>query len=254
MNYVCSSLVPRPQHSFAAFCTTNCSYHCSNTDLDHQLHSVQATVVWESGPWDYPNNSIPCFPFFDARHGHSHKLTTSHALWYYTVGIPFCSSHKRQSRTSKFDGKKTTQYCVLQVTWSQLLLRRWTSKSARRQNREKRHTDRHTNKTNTTRCTVNLIAHACQGLISSGYFMYRNMLLYCTWQRVTFFLTLMFTVCQDRLYLPYHKQVCKSLLAHVYNSAVNETILDCWLHQFLYIYTNGLTCMHSNNIKANVVR
>ena len=29
------------------------------------------------------------FLFFDVnRHGHSHKLTSSHALWYYTVGIP----------------------------------------------------------------------------------------------------------------------------------------------------------------------
>ena len=105
-------------------------------------------------------------------------------LWAYLSVALIKDSHEHLSSTEK----KKTQYCVLQVTWSQLLLRRWTSKSARRQNREKRHTDRHTNKTNTTRCTVNLIAHACQGLISSGYFMYRNMLLYCTWQRVTFFL------------------------------------------------------------------
>ena len=57
------------------------------------------------------------------RHGHSHKLTSSRALRYYTVGIPFqmhrpnlqyCTvgipfwtSHKRQSQMSKFNGKTT---------------------------------------------------------------------------------------------------------------------------------------------------
>ena len=65
------------------------------------------------------------FLFFDERHGHSHKLTSSCALWYYTVGIPFCSSRKGQSQTSKFDGKTTipgapghviTHYCYVRVT------------------------------------------------------------------------------------------------------------------------------------------
>ena len=45
------------------------------------------------------------------RHGHSHKLTSSRALWYYTVSIPFCSSHKRQTRTSKFNGKNHNTTC-----------------------------------------------------------------------------------------------------------------------------------------------
>ena len=88
-------------------------------------------------------------------------------LWAYLSVALIKDSHKHL----KFDGKKT-QYCVLQVTWSQLLLRRWMPKSARRQNRENRHTDRHTHKTNTTRCTVNLVAYACQGLISSGTLLY----------------------------------------------------------------------------------
>ena len=41
------------------------------------------------------------------RHGHSHKLTSSRALQHYTVGIPFWTSCKRQSQTSKFDGTTT---------------------------------------------------------------------------------------------------------------------------------------------------
>ena len=41
-----------------------------------------------------------------------------HALRYYTVGIPFWTAHKRQSQTSKFDGKTTIPHA--QVTWSHI--------------------------------------------------------------------------------------------------------------------------------------
>ena len=82
------------------------------------------------------------------RHDHSHKLTSScalryytvgipfsdaytywtplHALWYYTVGIPFWTSHKRQSlffghnHLSSTDEK--SQYHVLQVMWSHIII------------------------------------------------------------------------------------------------------------------------------------
>ena len=41
-----------------------------------------------------------------------------HALRYYTVGIPFWTARKRQSQTSKFDGKATIPRA--QVTWSNI--------------------------------------------------------------------------------------------------------------------------------------
>ena len=71
------------------------------------------------------------------RHGHSHKTDLFNSLWaylsqkhrpnlrYYTVGIPFGTSRKRQSQKSKLDGKTTiprapthmiTHYCYVRVT------------------------------------------------------------------------------------------------------------------------------------------
>ena len=43
-----------------------------------------------------------------------------HALRYYTVGIPFRTTCKGQSQTSKFDGKATIPHA--QVTWSHITI------------------------------------------------------------------------------------------------------------------------------------
>ena len=43
-----------------------------------------------------------------------------HALWYYTVGIPFWTARKRQSPTSKLNEKTTLLHA--QVTWSHITI------------------------------------------------------------------------------------------------------------------------------------
>ena len=45
-----------------------------------------------------------------------------HALRYYTVGIPFWTARKRQSQTSKFDGKSHNTVCSSHVTWSHIIV------------------------------------------------------------------------------------------------------------------------------------
>ena len=68
------------------------------------------------------------------RHYHSHKLTSSHALWYYTswaylsqmhrpnlwVGILFWTSRKRQWQTSKFNRKAIPRAQTHMITHLQL--------------------------------------------------------------------------------------------------------------------------------------
>ena len=52
------------------------------------------------------------------RHGHSHKLTSSRALRYYTLGIPFWTSRKRQPQKSKYNWKTTTCFNLRDHTFS----------------------------------------------------------------------------------------------------------------------------------------
>ena len=100
-------------------CFANCvSLFCHyNSSLDVRLFYVSLRS-------QAPNSSTPCFPFLQCEgmatvtnwRLHMHYgitlweyLSQMHRpnLWYCTVGIPFWTSHKRQSQTSKFNGKTT---------------------------------------------------------------------------------------------------------------------------------------------------
>ena len=102
--HMCSSFLFLPLQSlltcFKSFLTRFADFNLSLFSLITLTQAVRLFYVSLRSQVHRQQHIVLSFSSMQ-RHGHSHELTSSCALPYYTVGISFI----RQSQTSKFDGK-----------------------------------------------------------------------------------------------------------------------------------------------------